>query len=66
LVVEQLVPNDPGPHWSKMLDIHMLTLVGGLQRTREEYDALLSRAGFKLVRVHPTHSDVSIIEASTA
>lgn len=66
LVVEQLVPNDPGPHWSKMLDIHMLTLVGGLQRTREEYDALLSRAGFELVRVHQTRSDVSIMEASAA
>lgn len=63
LVVEQLVPNDPGPHWSKMLDIHMLTLVGGLQRTREEYDALLTRTGFEPVRVHPTRSDVSIIEA---
>jgi len=66
LVVEQLVPNVPGPHWSKMLDIHMLTLVGGLQRTREEYDALLSRAGFELVRVHPTRSDCSIMEARAA
>jgi len=66
LVVEQLVPADPGPHWSKMLDIHMLALVGGLQRTREEYDALLSSAGFELVRVHPTRSDVSILEASAA
>ena len=64
LVIEQLVPNDPGPHWSKMLDIHMLTLVGGLQRTHEEYDALLRRAGFELKRVHPTRSDVSIMEAS--
>lgn len=63
LVVEQLVPNDPGPHWSKMLDIHMLALVGGLQRTREEYDVLLTRAGFEPLRVHPTRSDVSIIEA---
>jgi ubiquinone/menaquinone biosynthesis C-methylase UbiE len=63
LVVEQLVPNDPGPHWSKMLDVHMLTLVGGLQRTREEYDALLRQAGFELASVHPTRSDVSILEA---
>ena len=42
----------------------MLTLVGGLQRTHEEYDALLRRAGFELKRVHPTRSDVSIMEAS--
>lgn len=66
LLIEQLVPDDPGPHWSKMLDIHMLTLVGGLQRTREEYDALLRSAGFELLRVHPTRSDVSILEAKAA
>ncbi len=66
LVVEQLIPNDPGPHWSKMLDIVMLTLVGGLQRTKEEYDSLLRRAGFSESRVHPTRSDVSILEATAA
>jgi len=66
LVIEQLVPNDPGPHWSKMLDIHMLTLVGGLQRTREEYEALLRRAGFSMVGERPTRSDVSILEATAA
>lgn len=63
LLIEQMVPNTPGPHWSKMLDIHMLTLLGGRQRTREEYEALLNRAGFNLVREIPTRSDVSILEA---
>lgn len=66
LLIEQLVPNDSAPHWSKMLDIHMLTLVGGRQRTLEEYDALLRRAGFSLLRVHPTRSDVSILESTAA
>jgi len=66
LVVEQLVPNEPGPHWSKMLDIVMLTLVGGLQRTKEEYDSLLRRAGFSESRVHPTRSNVSILEANAS
>jgi hypothetical protein len=66
LVVEQLIPNDSRPHWSKMLDIHMLVLVGGLQRTKEEYDSLLRRAGFSESRVHPTRSNVSILEATTA
>ena len=63
LVIEQLIPEDNEPHWSKMLDIHMLTLVGGKQRTEEEYRDLLRRAGFELKGVHPTRSDVSILEA---
>ena len=34
LVMEEMVPEDSGPDWSKMLDIHMLALIGGKQRTR--------------------------------
>ena len=64
LVIEQLIPEGNEPHWSKMLDIHMLTLLGGKQRTEEEYRDLLRRGGFELQRVHPTHSDVSIMEAN--
>ena len=63
LVIEQLVPEGNEPHWAKMLDIHMLTLLGGKQRTEEEYGELLRRAGFEFQRVHPTRSDVSILEA---
>jgi hypothetical protein len=33
LLIESLIPNDPGPDWSKMVDIHMLALVGGRQRS---------------------------------
>jgi hypothetical protein len=64
LLIEQIVPKDSLPHWSKMLDIHMLTLLGGRQRTLEEYGALLRRAGFSEPREHRTRSDVSILEAA--
>jgi hypothetical protein len=63
LVIEQIVPSDPGPHWSKMLDIHMLALLGGRQRTRQEYEALLKSAGFSVEREIDTGADISILEA---
>lgn len=63
LVIETIVPDDPGPHWSKALDIHMLTLVGGLQRTRQEYEALFDSAGFSFEREIDTGADISILEA---
>jgi hypothetical protein len=66
LLLEQLISTDPGPHWTKMLDIHMLTLLGGRQRSLQEYQDLLSRAGFKLEREISTFSDVSILEAVCA
>jgi O-methyltransferase len=63
LVIEQMVPDAPGPHWSKMVDIHMLTLIGGRQRTRQEYAALFERAGFCFEREIDTGADISILEA---
>jgi hypothetical protein len=63
LLIESLIPNDPGPDWSKMVDIHMLTLVGGRQRTRQEYEQLLDESGFRLRREIDTPAGVSILEA---
>jgi hypothetical protein len=44
----------------------MLTLAGGQERTLPEYRTLLEKAGFKLNRVIPTNSPVSIVEAMSA
>jgi hypothetical protein len=63
LLIETIVPDTPGPDWSKMLDIHMLTLLGGRQRTRQEYAALLDRAGFCLEQEIDTGADIAILEA---
>ena len=62
-LIETIVPADPGPHWSKMLDIHMLTLLGGKQRTLREYQTLLEQSGFMFQREIDTGAGISIIEA---
>jgi hypothetical protein len=66
LLIEQIVPNDPGPHWTKTLDMHMLVLFGGQQRTRQEYEALLAQAGFSLAREIDTGAGIAILEAAVA
>ena len=66
LLIEMVLPSDNSPHPGKMLDIIMLTAPGGQERTEPEYRALLDKAGFKLTRVVPTASPVSIIEAVPA
>ena len=63
LVIEAIIPEDPGPDWSKMLDIHMLTLLGGKQRTQQEYCALFTQSGFRFVREVDTGAGISILEA---
>ncbi len=63
LLIEAILPDDPGPNWPKTLDVVMLS-IGGRQRTLAEYTALLDRCGFSLEREIPTLAGVSIIEAS--
>jgi hypothetical protein len=63
LLVEMVLPAGDTPHPGKMLDMCMLTLPGGEERTEAQYGALLEKAGFRLTRVVPTASLVSIVEA---
>jgi hypothetical protein len=63
LVIEQMIPDDPGPHWAKTLDIHMLALLGGRQRGRHEYAALLDSAGFAFDREIDTRAGVAILQS---
>jgi SAM-dependent methyltransferase len=63
IVVEVLVPETPGPDHSKVLDIIMLALTGGRERTSDEYEKLLADAGFDLKRVVPTGSSYFVVEA---
>ena len=53
-------PNVPEP--SKWMDLNMLSLTGGKERTPEEFAALYTAAGFQLTRIIPTHSLMSLIE----
>jgi hypothetical protein len=62
LVVEVVIPPGNEPNWGKMLDLNMLVMPGGLERTEAEYRDLFAAAGFRLARVIPTAADVSVIE----
>ena len=66
LLIEMVLPSGDEPHFGKILDMVMLALPGGEERTAQEYEALLATAGFKLAKVVPTESVVSIIEAVKA
>lgn len=64
LLIETVVPEPGKKHFSKLLDIEMIVHAGGRERTHDEYAALLRRAGFRLDRIVPTASPISIVEAS--
>ncbi len=62
LLIEAIVPDDSLPHFAKTLDIVMLALLGGKQRTQAEYWDLARRAGFSPQREIPTLAGVSLLE----
>lgn len=63
LIVETVLPPGDTPHQGKLQDMVMLVIPGGQERTKAEYADLLDKAGFRLNRVVPTTSVVSIVEA---
>ncbi|QDT55990.1 Multifunctional cyclase-dehydratase-3-O-methyl transferase TcmN [Caulifigura coniformis] len=62
LLVEGVIPPGNDPSFGKLLDLTMLTIPGGKERTSAEYQALFEAAGFELVRIVPTAAEVSVIE----
>jgi ubiquinone/menaquinone biosynthesis C-methylase UbiE len=62
LVVESVIPPGNEPFGGKFLDLVMLLIPGGKERTEGEYRTLFAQAGFELKRVVPTGTDVSVIE----
>jgi len=63
ILVDSVVPESDEPHFSKFIDLNMLVMTGGKERTEKEFAQLLAAAGFKLIRVIPTDLPTSIIEA---
>ena len=66
LVVEPVIPPGNSPHHGKLLDLILLVTTSGRERSLEEHEELLSKAGFRLKRVTATTQAVSIIEAEPA
>ncbi len=63
LVIESVIGKINEPSFGKMTDILMMIAAGGKERTRQEWEALLDRAGFRIRKIHSTISPHSLIEA---
>jgi hypothetical protein len=67
LLAELVVPPGFAPHMSHILDLEMMVLCDGKERTEAEYRELLAGAGFRLNRVIPTEgSPYGLVEALPA
>lgn len=61
-----LVEGASDPFVGKMLDLNMMALLGGKERSPAQFGRLLGEGGFRLVKVHPMASPNSLVEAAAA
>jgi hypothetical protein len=64
ILAELMIPEEPGNHFSKWTDLHMMLLFqGARERTQSELGQLLAAAGFHLEEVVPTGSPITLLVA---
>jgi SAM-dependent methyltransferase len=66
LLAETLVPPGDEPDGIKNIDVVMLVVTGGLERTEAQCASLFGAAGLRLERVIQTRGPISILEGSPA
>jgi hypothetical protein len=63
LIVDAVITSGNKRDMNKLIDLQMLVInKGGRERTREEFEGIISRARLALTRVIPTGSMFSIVE----
>jgi hypothetical protein len=62
LLAEMVIPAGNEPFFGKFLDLNMIVMSGGQERTEAEYRKLFEAAGFTLTKIVHTNSPVCVIE----
>jgi len=66
LLVEGVIQPGNEPDRMKLVDLHMLVMLGGQERTAEDFQRLYAEAGFRLTGIIPTGSPSNIVEGVPA
>jgi hypothetical protein len=64
LALELVMPAGDEPHMSKMLDLTMMAMTGGLERTEDQHRQLFERAGLTFDSVITTPTPISFVVAT--
>jgi hypothetical protein len=63
IVVDCVLPENSDPHFGKLLDLEMLLMPGGRERTEKELRVLFPKAGFEITKILLTNGIESVTEA---
>ncbi|MFD7162909.1 methyltransferase [Streptomyces violascens] len=63
-LVETVLGEGTQPQIANLMDLTMMGMLGGRERTRDHWQTLLATAGFRLDRIRPTKGPMCVIEAT--
>jgi hypothetical protein len=63
ILIESVVLPGNQPDFAKIIDLEMLLMPGGRERTEAEFRALFAAAGLEMTRIVPNRSPLSLVEA---
>lgn len=66
LVLEMVIPDDNASSAAQLMDLNMLVMLPGRERTAKQYASLFAAAGLRFVEVRPTHSPMQVVIAEKA
>ncbi len=66
LVIDHVVSPGNRFDWGKLVDINMMVMLGGQERTKDEFRQLFTHAGLRVRRVIRTACSLSIVEGVAA
>ena len=63
VLAENVIPETRDFSFGKWIDLQMLVVAGGQERTADEYRELLAAADFNVEQIIPTASPLSVVVA---
>jgi hypothetical protein len=63
ILLEAVIQPGNAPDLGKLIDIEMLLMPGGRERTADEFAALFEKSGYEMTGIVPTQSPLCVIEA---
>jgi O-methyltransferase domain/Dimerisation domain len=62
-ICEWFIPKPDLAHFAKLVDVHMLCVSSGRQRTVEEFSLMLGRSGWSVTRLRESNVPLGVLEA---
>lgn len=65
-IIDALLPDEAGDDAGFLLDLNMMVMTGGRERSAADFTTLLERTGFSVENIIPTPTPFAIVQAVTA